>query len=132
MLDIFHLILTKIMCFLRLGAPLNVVKPMKGSSVAVFVLGAVDLLDLGFEFVDPKDYKKPVQEMIAERTNGGVDRIVECTGHIDAMIFAFEGGRGVAVLWVFHIKNVVFPLNLLNERTLKVLIFFVTTFSYAP
>ncbi|KAF5787259.1 putative UDP-glucose 6-dehydrogenase [Helianthus annuus] len=29
--------------------------------------------------------------MIAERTNGGVDRIVECTGHIDAMIFAFEG-----------------------------------------
>ncbi|KAJ0700926.1 putative alcohol dehydrogenase [Helianthus annuus] len=120
MLDIFHLILTKIMCFLRLGAPLNVVKPMKGSSVAVFGLGAVDLLML-----------KPVQEMIAERTNGGVDRIVECTGHIDAMIFAFEGGRGVAVLWVFHIKNV-FPLNLLNERTLKVLIFFVTTFSYAP
>ncbi|KAJ0514542.1 putative alcohol dehydrogenase [Helianthus annuus] len=121
MLDIFHLILTKIMCFLRLGAPLNVVKPMKGSSVAVFGLGAVDLLML-----------KPVQEMIAERTNGGVDRIVECTGHIDAMIFAFEGGRGVAVLWVFHIKNVVFPLNLLNERTLKVLTFFVTTFSYAP
>ncbi|MFS7933361.1 putative alcohol dehydrogenase [Helianthus anomalus] len=71
------------------------------------------------EFVDPKDYKKPVQEMIAKRPNGGVDRI----------------GRGVVVLWGFHIKNVVFktsPLNLLNERTLKVLTFFVTTFSYAP
>ncbi|KAJ0537878.1 Alcohol dehydrogenase 2 [Helianthus annuus] len=26
------------------------------------------------EFVNPKDYKKPVQEVIAEMTNGGVDR----------------------------------------------------------
>ena len=42
------------------------------------------------EFVNPKDHKKPVQEVIAEMTNGGVDRSVECTGHIDAMISAFE------------------------------------------
>ncbi|GJT17632.1 probable xyloglucan endotransglucosylase/hydrolase protein 23 [Tanacetum coccineum] len=28
------------------------------------------------EFVNPKDYKKPVQEVIAEITNGGVDRSV--------------------------------------------------------
>ncbi|KAL4576193.1 hypothetical protein LXL04_012282 [Taraxacum kok-saghyz] len=42
------------------------------------------------EFVKPKDYEKPVQEVIAEMTNGGVDRSVECTGHIDAMISAFE------------------------------------------
>ncbi|WMV54637.1 hypothetical protein MTR67_048022 [Solanum verrucosum] len=42
------------------------------------------------QFVNPKDYSKPVQEVIAEMTDGGVDRSVECTGHIDAMIPAFE------------------------------------------
>ncbi|WMV30209.1 hypothetical protein MTR67_023594 [Solanum verrucosum] len=52
------------------------------------------------QFVNPKDYSKPVQEVIAEMTDG-VDRSVECTGHIDAMIPAFEcvhDGWGVAVL----------------------------------
>lgn len=29
-------------------------------------------------------------QIIAEMTDGGVDRSVECTGHIDAMISAFE------------------------------------------
>lgn len=42
------------------------------------------------EFVNPKDHNKPVQEVIAEMTNGGVDRSVECTGSIQAMISAFE------------------------------------------
>ncbi|KAI3686622.1 hypothetical protein L1987_80302 [Smallanthus sonchifolius] len=90
-----------------------------GSSVAVFGLGAVGLAaaegarivgasriigakKFGItEFVNPKDYKKPVQKVIAEMTNGGVDRSVECTGHIDSMISAFEcvhDGWGVAVL----------------------------------
>ncbi|KAJ0829201.1 Alcohol dehydrogenase 2 [Helianthus annuus] len=77
------------------------------------------------EFVNPKDYKKPVQEVIAEMTNGGVDRSVECTGHVDAMISAFEcvhDGWGVAVLVGVPHKDAVFktnPMNLLNERTLK-------------
>ncbi|KAJ0924354.1 putative alcohol dehydrogenase [Helianthus annuus] len=136
-----------------LGATLNVAKPKKGSSVAVFGLGAVGLaaaegariagasriigVDLNAnrfelakkfgvtEFVNPKDYKKPVQEVIAEMTNGGVDRSVECTGHIDAMISAFEcvhDGWGVAVLVGVPHKDAVFktgPINLLNERTLK-------------
>ncbi|KAI7740149.1 hypothetical protein M8C21_018277 [Ambrosia artemisiifolia] len=139
--------------FLGLGATLNVAKPKKGSSVAVFGLGAVGLaaaegarivgasriigVDLNAnrfelakkfgvtEFVNPKDYKKPVQEVIAEMTNGGVDRSVECTGHIDAMISAFEcvhDGWGVAVLVGVPHKDAVFktsPMNLLNERTLK-------------
>ncbi|KAL4571161.1 hypothetical protein LXL04_017912 [Taraxacum kok-saghyz] len=97
---------------------LNVAKPKKGSSVAIFGLGAVghaaaegatiarasriigvDLNANRFElarkfgvteFVKPKDYEKPVQEVIAEMTNGGVDWSVECAGHIDAMISAFE------------------------------------------
>ncbi|KAJ4826722.1 alcohol dehydrogenase [Turnera subulata] len=133
-----------------LGATLNVAKPKKGHTVAVFGLGAVGLaaaegarisgasriigVDLKpaskevwrvTDFVNPKDHKKPVQEVIAEMTNGGVDRSVECTGNTDAMISAFEcthDGWGVAVLVGGPTKDAVFktnPINLLNERTLK-------------
>ncbi|KAK6277196.1 hypothetical protein POUND7_017519 [Theobroma cacao] len=136
-----------------LGATLNVAKPPKGSTVAVFGLGAVGLaaaegariagasriigVDINSnrfegakkfgvtEFVNPKNYKKPVQEVIAEITDGGVDRSIECTGNVDAMISAFEcvhDGWGVAVLVGVPHKDAVFkthPINLLNERTLK-------------
>ncbi|KAJ6405438.1 hypothetical protein OIU84_013407 [Salix udensis] len=145
-----------------LGAALNVAKPKKGHSVAVFGLGAVGLaaaegarlsgasriigVDLNpsrfneakrfgvTEFVNPKDHKKPVQEVIAEMTGGGVDRSIECTGNVQAMISAFEcvhdvitsrslyAGWGVAVLVGVPNKDDVFkthPMNLLNERTLK-------------
>ncbi|KAL3845449.1 hypothetical protein ACJIZ3_002852 [Penstemon smallii] len=136
-----------------LGATLNVAKPKKGSSVAIFGLGAVGLgaaegarlagasrvigVDLNTsrfeeakkfgvtEFINPKDYNKPVQEVIAEMTDGGVDRSVECTGNINAMISAFEcvhDGWGVAVLVGVPHKDAIFktpPMNFLNERTLK-------------
>ncbi|KAK1308049.1 Alcohol dehydrogenase 2 [Acorus calamus] len=136
-----------------LGATLNVAKPKKGSIVAVFGLGAVGLaacegariagasriigVDLNpnrFEaakkfgvtdFVNPKDHQKPVQEVIAEMTDGGVDRAVECTGNINAMISAFEcvhDGWGVAVLVGVPHQDAIFmskPINFLNERTLK-------------
>ncbi|RDX62455.1 Alcohol dehydrogenase 1, partial [Mucuna pruriens] len=42
------------------------------------------------EFVNPKDYDKPVQKVIEDITNGGVDRSIECTGNINAMISALE------------------------------------------
>ncbi|KAG4389613.1 hypothetical protein GLYMA_06G122600v4 [Glycine max] len=77
------------------------------------------------EFVNPKDHDKPVQEVIAAMTNGGVDRAVECTGSIQAMISAFEcvhDGWGVAVLVGVPNKDDAFkthPVNFLNERTLK-------------
>ncbi|KAK7350876.1 hypothetical protein VNO77_09907 [Canavalia gladiata] len=77
------------------------------------------------EFVNPKDYDKPVQEVIAEMTGGGVDRSVECTGNINAMISAFEcvhDGWGVAVLVGVPNKDDAFkthPINVLNEKTLK-------------
>ncbi|CAA6660351.1 unnamed protein product [Spirodela intermedia] len=136
-------------CF---GATVNVAKPKKGSSVAVFGLGAgpcrcggarvsgasriigVDLNSDRFEqakkfgvteFVNPKDYDRPVQEVIAEMTGGGVDRSVECTGNINAMISAFEcvhDGWGVAVLVGVPHNDDVFktsPVNFLSERTLK-------------
>ncbi|KAL4615072.1 hypothetical protein ACB092_07G098200 [Castanea dentata] len=101
-----------------LGATLNVAKPKKGSIVAVFGLGVVGLaaaegariagasriicVDLNAkrfdeakkfgvtEFVNPKDHDKPVHKVLAEMTNGGVDRSIECTGSINAMISAFE------------------------------------------
>nr|P10847.1 RecName: Full=Alcohol dehydrogenase 2 [Hordeum vulgare]CAA31230.1 alcohol dehydrogenase [Hordeum vulgare subsp. vulgare] len=130
-----------------LGATLNVTKPKKGMTVAIFGLGAVGLaamegarmsgasriigVDLNpakheqakkfgcTDFVNPKDHTKPVQEVIVEMTDGGVNRAVECTGNADAMISAFEcvhDGWGVA-----H-KEAVFkthPMNFLNERTLR-------------
>ncbi|KAK3411468.1 hypothetical protein EUGRSUZ_I00224 [Eucalyptus grandis] len=136
-----------------LGATLNVAKPKKGQSVAIFGLGTVGLAAaegarmagasriIGVdrnpnrfveakkfgvnEFVNPKDHNKPVQEVIAEMTDGGVDRSLECTGNIDAMISAFEcvhDGWGIAVLVGVPSKDDVFkthPMNLLNERTLK-------------
>ncbi|TQE06948.1 hypothetical protein C1H46_007477 [Malus baccata] len=136
-----------------LGATLNVAKPKKGSTVAVFGLGAVGLaaaegarlsgasriigVDLHSgrfeeakkfgvtEFVNPREHKKPVQEVIAELTNGGVDRSIECTGSVEFMISAFEcvhDGWGVAVLVGVPHKEAVFkthPVNFLNERTLK-------------
>ncbi|KAJ9675163.1 hypothetical protein PVL29_024208 [Vitis rotundifolia] len=109
-----------------LGAAINVAKPKKGSSVAVFGLGAVGLaaaegarisgaariigVDMNpsrfeqakkfgvTEFVNPKDHDKPVQEVIAEMTDGGVDRSIECTGSIAAMISAFECVHDVILL----------------------------------
>uniref|UniRef100_A0A0R0GCH2 Alcohol dehydrogenase-like C-terminal domain-containing protein n=1 Tax=Glycine max TaxID=3847 RepID=A0A0R0GCH2_SOYBN len=77
------------------------------------------------EFVNPKDHDKPVQQVIAEMTNGGVDRAVECTGSIQAMVSAFEcvhDGWGLAVLVGVPSKDDAFktaPINFLNERTLK-------------
>ncbi|CAI9754403.1 unnamed protein product [Fraxinus pennsylvanica] len=136
-----------------LGATLNVARPKKGSTVAIFGLGAVGLaaaegarisgasriigIDLNpnrfedakkfgvTEFVNPKDHDRPVQQVLAEMTDGGVDRSVECTGNVDAMISAFEcvhDGWGVAVLVGVPNKDDAFkthPVNLLNERTLK-------------
>uniref|UniRef100_A0A6N2NCQ8 Enoyl reductase (ER) domain-containing protein n=1 Tax=Salix viminalis TaxID=40686 RepID=A0A6N2NCQ8_SALVM len=132
-----------------LGATLNVAKPEKGSSnlfALFFLAGAegariagasriigVDLNSNRFEeakkfgvteFVNPKDYDKPVQEVIAEMTDGGVDRSVECTGSINAMISAFEcvhDGWGVAVLVGVRTKMILSnpPINFLNEKTLK-------------
>ncbi|KAF3520911.1 hypothetical protein DY000_02062294 [Brassica cretica] len=58
-------------------------------------------------------------------TDGGVDRSVECTGSVQAMIQAFEcvhEGWGVAVLVGVPRQDDAFrthPMNFLNERTLK-------------
>uniref|UniRef100_A0A7N0UB19 Alcohol dehydrogenase 1 n=1 Tax=Kalanchoe fedtschenkoi TaxID=63787 RepID=A0A7N0UB19_KALFE len=118
------------------GATVNVARPKKGMSVAIFGLGAVGLaaaegarisgasrvigVDLNprrfdeakkfgvTECVNPKDHNKPVQEVIAEMTNGGVDRAVECTGNVNAMISAFECVHDVT-------NHIFFPYAVAND-----------------
>lgn len=76
--------------------------------------------------MNPKDHNKPIQKVLVEMTDGGVDRSIECTGvDINTMISAFEcvhDGWGVAVLVSLPNKENVLktnPMNFLQERTLR-------------
>jgi len=101
-----------------IGAVLNTAKVEPGSSVAVFGLGgiglsvvqgavmagasrilAVDLNDDKFEmarmlgatdFVNPSKYDDPIQDVIVELTDGGVDYSFECIGNTNVMRSALE------------------------------------------
>jgi len=101
-----------------IGAVLNTAKVEAGSSVAVFGLGgiglsvvqgavmagasrilAIDLNDDKFEmarllgatdFVNPSKYDRPIQEVIVELTDGGVDYSFECIGNTKVMRAALE------------------------------------------
>ncbi|HTV98427.1 MAG TPA: S-(hydroxymethyl)glutathione dehydrogenase/class III alcohol dehydrogenase [Steroidobacteraceae bacterium] len=111
------------------GAVLNVARVRAGSSVAVFGLGGVGLsvvqgsvmaraariigVDLNpikwtlakalgaTDYVNPKDFDRPIQQVIAEITRGGVDYSFECIGNVHAMRAALEschGGWGESVI----------------------------------
>lgn len=111
------------------GAALNTAKVEKGSSCAIWGLGAVglaaamgckaagatriigvdinpDKFSLGAkfgctEFVNPKDYDKPIQEVLIEKTEGGLDYTFECVGNVFTMRAALESccrGWGVSVI----------------------------------
>jgi len=101
-----------------IGAVLNTAKVEAGSSVAVFGLGgiglsvvqgavmagasrivAVDLNDDKFEmarmlgatdFVNPSKYDQPIQDVIVDLTDGGVDYSFECIGNTNVMRSALE------------------------------------------
>ncbi|HBC58614.1 MAG TPA: S-(hydroxymethyl)glutathione dehydrogenase/class III alcohol dehydrogenase [Gammaproteobacteria bacterium] len=101
-----------------IGAVLNTAKVSAGSSVAVFGLGGVGLsviqgaymahaerilaIDINaskFEFakqlgatdcINPQDYSAPIQEIIVELTNGGVDYSFEAIGNTNTMRAALE------------------------------------------
>lgn len=101
-----------------IGAVHNTAKVQKGDTVAVFGLGgiglavimgakqagagrilAVDINPGKFELakelgatdcVNPKDFDKPIQEVIVEMTDGGVDFSFECIGNVDVMRSALE------------------------------------------
>ncbi|XP_011620356.1 alcohol dehydrogenase class-3 isoform X4 [Amborella trichopoda] len=101
-----------------LGAVWNAAKVEPGSVVAIFGLGTVGLaasegakaagasriigIDIDSkkyeraktfgvtEFVNPKDYEKPIQQVIIELTDGGVDYSFECIGNVSVMRAALE------------------------------------------
>lgn len=101
-----------------IGAVLNTAKVEKDSTISVFGLGgiglsviqgavmagakriiAVDINEDKFaiakklgatDFVNPKKYDKPVQEVIVEMTAGGVDYSFECVGNVNLMNAALE------------------------------------------
>ncbi|MCO7544452.1 S-(hydroxymethyl)glutathione dehydrogenase/class III alcohol dehydrogenase [Stutzerimonas nitrititolerans] len=101
-----------------IGAVLNTAKVEAGATVAIFGLGGIGLAaiigakmagasriiaidinpskfpiaeELGAtDFVNPKDYDKPIQEVIVEMTDGGVDYSFECVGNVQLMRAALE------------------------------------------
>jgi len=101
-----------------IGAVLNTAKVEPGSTVAIFGLGGVGLsavqgavmskaarimvVDINedkFEMakllgatdcVNPKNYDKPIQEVIVDITDGGVDYSFECIGNVHTMRSALE------------------------------------------
>ncbi len=101
-----------------MGAVMNTAKVEEGATVAIFGLGGIGLsaiigatmakasriigidineskFDLARQLgatdcINPKDYDKPIQEVIVELTEGGVDYSFECIGNVDVMRSALE------------------------------------------
>ncbi|MFC3606400.1 S-(hydroxymethyl)glutathione dehydrogenase/class III alcohol dehydrogenase [Stutzerimonas tarimensis] len=101
-----------------IGAVLNTAKVQEGATVAIFGLGGIGLAaiigakmakasriiaidinpgkfkiaeELGAtDFVNPNDHEKPIQEVIVEMTDGGVDHSFECVGNVKLMRAALE------------------------------------------
>jgi S-(hydroxymethyl)glutathione dehydrogenase / alcohol dehydrogenase len=101
-----------------IGAVLNTAKVRPGSTVAVFGLGGIGLavvigatmakaariigIDLNpdkfaiarqlgaTDLVNPGDHDRPIQEVIVELTDGGVDYSFECIGKVQVMRAALE------------------------------------------
>lgn len=101
-----------------MGAVMNTAKVQQGDTVAIFGLGgiglsavigatmakasriiAIDINESKFDLakqlgatdcINPKNYDKPIQEVIVELTDGGVDYSFECIGNVDVMRSALE------------------------------------------
>jgi len=101
-----------------MGAVMNTAKVKAGDTVAIFGLGGIglsaiigatmagasriigiDINESKFELakqlgatdcINPKDYDKPIQDVIVELTDGGVDFSFECIGNVDVMRSALE------------------------------------------
>jgi S-(hydroxymethyl)glutathione dehydrogenase/alcohol dehydrogenase len=101
-----------------IGAVLNTAKVEAGASVAVFGLGGIGLAVVqgavmagagrivgvdtnpdkftmagqmgATEFVNPNDYDQPIQDVIVDLTDGGVDYSFECIGNVNTMRAALE------------------------------------------
>ena len=101
-----------------IGAVHNTAKVQEGDSVAVFGLGGIGLaviqgakqakagriiaidtnpskFNLAKEFgatdcINPKDFDKPIQQVVVEMTGWGVDHSFECIGNVNVMRAALE------------------------------------------
>jgi S-(hydroxymethyl)glutathione dehydrogenase/alcohol dehydrogenase len=101
-----------------IGAVLNTAKVEPGATVAIFGLGGIGLsavigavmarasriigIDVNpskFEIakqlgatdcINPRDYDRPIQEVLVELTDGGVDYSFECIGNVQVMRAALE------------------------------------------
>jgi S-(hydroxymethyl)glutathione dehydrogenase/alcohol dehydrogenase len=101
-----------------IGAVLNTAKVEEGATVAVFGLGgiglsviqgarmagagriiAIDINESKFEMakqfgatdcVNPKKFDAPIQQVVVDMTDGGVDYSFECIGNVDLMRSALE------------------------------------------
>lgn len=101
-----------------MGAVMNTAKVEEGATVAIFGLGgiglsaiigatmakasriiAIDINESKFalaeklgatDCINPKKYDKPIQEVIVELTDGGVDYSFECVGNVNLMRSALE------------------------------------------
>ena len=101
-----------------IGAVLNTAKVEPGSSIAVFGLGGIGLSVIqgavlakaeriiaidsnpekfemarllgATDFINPKDFSDPVQDIVVELTEGGVDYSFECIGNTEVMRSALE------------------------------------------
>lgn len=50
------------------------------------------------EFVNPKDHEKPIQQVLVDMTDGGVDYSFECIGNVSIMRAALECCHKVIIL----------------------------------
>ncbi|MBY6137261.1 S-(hydroxymethyl)glutathione dehydrogenase/class III alcohol dehydrogenase [Nocardioides marinus] len=101
-----------------MGAVMNTAKVEEGATVAIFGMGGIGLsavigatmakasriividineskFDLArklgaTDFINPNDYDKPIQDVIVELTDGGVDYSFECIGNVNVMRSALE------------------------------------------
>ena len=49
------------------------------------------------EFVNPKDHSRPIQEVLVEMTDGGVDYSFECIGNVGLMVSVKSSRERVSV-----------------------------------
>ncbi|WP_441302632.1 S-(hydroxymethyl)glutathione dehydrogenase/class III alcohol dehydrogenase [Chitinimonas viridis] len=101
-----------------MGAVINTAKVKQGDTVAIFGLGGIGLsavigarmagasriigIDINTDkfalatqlgatdLINPKDFDKPIQDVIVEMTGGGVDFSFECIGNVNVMRSALE------------------------------------------